>query len=562
MSPREATLEPGLYELRGGRLASGKMQVEGPGRFVIQVGSEARADTTPTCPAGTARRRAQMLTDGILLAQGSRLVLQADYAVTSSSMAASILLGRSANGNDAWKRVADSPDESADTSSRTNIGTTSTLELEAINPTAVDMNSFINSTVTTFERERHRYADLVELVRGEMGRLTQGMAVAIQYRVKDSSSLKNKLLKYWNSKDDAPEPSGLREQLLNVSRTWAANKYGSASESDDWYRQSPQERTLDGIPDLAGLRILFYREADMENLLARILGSDKQAPAFKNVSDAADDDPDSLYIDEVIPLEKLHKQTEGGYQAHHIRLVYLGGTNDSKLALDGARCEVQITTVASHLLNEVSHEVEYNRLAQLPLEDSGAIKLGIRNLHGLMKTLQEQIDDLFDIAKIPSVASLDTEESAASPILNELWSDAKLTRAEQLRSDDVRKWLSILAEYAAAGSDDDSQRAHDLLRSRKRLTNEWKSLGLDEVSVANSYASLYDIGGREDPRGKRQLDPQRSSDAWLIKILSSLPTGFLRSFADDKGSRTTRVGRPPLIVDIADAFLEAKQQGF
>jgi hypothetical protein len=71
--------------------------------FVIFKDSEAKKDEVPSCPDFLISLRSRLLKDGVLKEKGENLVFAEDYVFTSPSTAASIILGRSANGWTKWR---------------------------------------------------------------------------------------------------------------------------------------------------------------------------------------------------------------------------------------------------------------------------------------------------------------------------------------------------------------------------------------------------------------------------------------------------------------------------
>jgi hypothetical protein len=71
--------------------------------FVVQAKSKAAVDVVPSIPPSTLAMRQQLLDLGVLAQQGSALAFSQDYTFSSPSTAASVVLGRSANGRMEWK---------------------------------------------------------------------------------------------------------------------------------------------------------------------------------------------------------------------------------------------------------------------------------------------------------------------------------------------------------------------------------------------------------------------------------------------------------------------------
>ena len=76
------------------------------GGFLVYAGSHAAADVTPSTPDSVAKLRDALATARVLVpvSDGSgELAFAQDFAFASSSAAASVVTGMSANGLDAWK---------------------------------------------------------------------------------------------------------------------------------------------------------------------------------------------------------------------------------------------------------------------------------------------------------------------------------------------------------------------------------------------------------------------------------------------------------------------------
>lgn len=74
--------------------------------FVVLTGSRGRLENVPSIQGTSAERfRKQLVTEGILVAQGNSLAFTRDHLFSSPSMAAMALMGRSANGWVEWKNT-------------------------------------------------------------------------------------------------------------------------------------------------------------------------------------------------------------------------------------------------------------------------------------------------------------------------------------------------------------------------------------------------------------------------------------------------------------------------
>ena len=86
-----------------GLLARGYESMQG---FVVKAGSQVAGQVVPSMAEhlpGMMAKRQDLIDSGVLAPQGVALVFTQDYAFTSPSTPASIVLGRSANGRVEWK---------------------------------------------------------------------------------------------------------------------------------------------------------------------------------------------------------------------------------------------------------------------------------------------------------------------------------------------------------------------------------------------------------------------------------------------------------------------------
>lgn len=76
---------------------------ETPDGFVVRAGSRAAIDPVRSIPEYARKRREDLVRRSVLVPEGTSLRLTQDYAFESPSTAASVMLGRSANGRAEWK---------------------------------------------------------------------------------------------------------------------------------------------------------------------------------------------------------------------------------------------------------------------------------------------------------------------------------------------------------------------------------------------------------------------------------------------------------------------------
>jgi len=82
---------------------------ETPDGFVVRAGSRAALTPVPSFPDYARKRREDLAKRGVLVLDGPVLRLTQDYVFESPSTAASVMLGRSANGRAEWKDAAGRP---------------------------------------------------------------------------------------------------------------------------------------------------------------------------------------------------------------------------------------------------------------------------------------------------------------------------------------------------------------------------------------------------------------------------------------------------------------------
>lgn len=89
-----------LYIKAKGLTAAGYEVDDG---FVVQAGSESPKEPAPTIPSSVQKLRQTLLSQGVFLDAKDRYRVIQDYTFSSPSLAAAVLLARSANGRTEWK---------------------------------------------------------------------------------------------------------------------------------------------------------------------------------------------------------------------------------------------------------------------------------------------------------------------------------------------------------------------------------------------------------------------------------------------------------------------------
>lgn len=156
----------------------------------------------------------------------------------------------------------------------------------------------------------------------------------------------------------AKHPEDLREKLRDRSGSNPA-----------YTIQALRRNMNDVVTDLAGCRVLVYTPEDE----ARVIDIVDRAFALPPRKDARP--------------EPARKDT--GYRATH-RLVY-APASEEQISIQGAICEVQVTTVAAHLFNELEHDITYKHHGRAPSEDEKDVLQRVRRLG---EVLDEQVGAL------------------------------------------------------------------------------------------------------------------------------------------------------------------------
>lgn len=94
-----------LFTLKQGNAhATAYLQING--NMLVASGSVVAADATASLVAASAAARQQLIAEGLLQRQGAQLVFTADYLFNSANRAAEVIVGRSVNGQLAWKHAS------------------------------------------------------------------------------------------------------------------------------------------------------------------------------------------------------------------------------------------------------------------------------------------------------------------------------------------------------------------------------------------------------------------------------------------------------------------------
>lgn len=133
------------------------------------------------------------------------------------------------------------------------------------------------------------------------------------------------------------------------------------------------ENINDVVTDLAGCRVMLYRNSDIE-VAAEIVRS-----SLRKLGRPGDDE--------------VHDKPSG-YRATHILVVV--DDAEERTSLHGAVCEVQITSLASHIYNELEHDLSYKEHGVSVSEEEREVLKELLNSTSLVDPV---VDRLFKIRK-------------------------------------------------------------------------------------------------------------------------------------------------------------------
>ncbi|MFC2126327.1 GIY-YIG nuclease family protein [Bacteroidota bacterium] len=99
-SPQRQVEETFYIKAVRGANAQGELTSDG---FLVHKGSKAATSTAPSMTSNFIKMREEMISDGTIVQKGDTLEFPEDFLFSSPSTAASIVLGRNANGLTEWK---------------------------------------------------------------------------------------------------------------------------------------------------------------------------------------------------------------------------------------------------------------------------------------------------------------------------------------------------------------------------------------------------------------------------------------------------------------------------
>lgn len=198
----------------------------------------------------------------------------------------------------------------------------------------------IEILVSRYAREMARYEGAAHFVEQRLRRALRAQALRAQISSR------------------AKHPDDLREKLR---RKRADPRYAFPLLRDDLSAT---------VTDLAGCRVMVYHPGDEGEAAHLVRRAFRRAPR-----------PDA---------DEEHRKPSG-YRATHL-LVSIGDEEESA-ALHGAICEVQVTTIAAHLFNELEHHIQYKDTAS-PLTTAEVSHL--EAVRGASAALEQMVGKLLD----------------------------------------------------------------------------------------------------------------------------------------------------------------------
>jgi hypothetical protein len=142
------------------------------------------------------------------------------------------------------------------------------------------------------------------------------------------------------------------------------------------------------VTDLAGCRVMLYRLSDVESV-ERVVR-------------------ESL---EIAPLRDAFEQHDkgSGYRASHF--IVRIGDEEERLSLRGALCEVQITSLAAHIFNELEHDIGYKDHDCPPTETEQENLVEVRRVTWLLdRSVERLLVERAEAVRMQTVPLKDAEE--------------------------------------------------------------------------------------------------------------------------------------------------------
>lgn len=251
----------------------------------------------------------------------------------------------------------------------------------------------------SYLRERSRYSELLDLVLADVSAVRRTAetieAFTVTSRVKDPGSLQTKIrvraAKLESSNCDQSSP-------LNAAINDALKEIGA--DDSDANVQLQARRLLDAVPDLAGVRLMSYDADSRASLLDH----------FRSVWSPGDN-ASPFTLDEEPIEHRPRPDHHEFYDAIHLRLRYdpknpRGEDSLRKATLAGATCEVQFSTLLGHVMNEISHSLNYKPVAT----ETGVITERLSDLYSRITNAQRDVDLLQETIRSATASGKETYE--------------------------------------------------------------------------------------------------------------------------------------------------------
>lgn len=199
----------------------------------------------------------------------------------------------------------------------------------------------IEVVVQRYYREMTQYEEAARLVEDRLRRATHANTIRVLLSAR------------------AKHPDDLRKKL-------------ERKRDDPRYLLSSLDVGMDRIvTDLAGCRVMAYQSADVVNLV-RIVRENLDLANIQNA-------------------EENHDKPSG-YRAVHLLIAI--GKDEERYSLRGTICEVQITSIASHIFNELEHDIRYKNGGVAP---SDAERVALDGLLDTTRLVDPFVDRLMRV---------------------------------------------------------------------------------------------------------------------------------------------------------------------
>lgn len=291
----------------------------------------------------------------------------------------------------------------------------------------------IATLVEKYLRERDRFDKMASLVARHLSAQLRASAIphVPTFRAKDPESLRLKLT-----------ADSQNHEFASFEREFGPN-----------------------VLDLAGVRMLLYRQSDVEptcTVIEELFAVPNEARFRKNFVDAA------------------------GYQARH-RVVAMRdemlASDSSFVNLEGVFCEIQVVTLGDHIWNELEHDIRYKPPSGEPTVEQTGLLAVLRDQLNSVRTTVERLMDATERQRLASLSVVEFPEDL---------SDVLKSRIGRRLHGDFGKLLDLLVgalpSLTPAVIDRLPLGPQELLDAEARL----RSIGFDAVDdVAIVIAALW-----------------------------------------------------------------------